>query len=117
MAVQVAAVLGGKATILANADGGAVTPAVASFLGPGLGFGLTLTLTLTLAVPLTLTLTLSLTLTDQVTPVLVGAEHGRQEIENHFEGYISELRVWNRALSSDEAAQVCLGLGLGLGLA
>ena len=52
--------------------------------------------------------------TDQVTPVLVGAEHGRQEIENHFEGYISELRVWNRALSSDEAAQVWLGLGLRL---
>ena len=44
--------------------------------------------------------------TDQVTPVMIGAEHGRSEIENHFEGYISELRVWNRALSSDEAAQV-----------
>ena len=47
--------------------------------------------------------------------MLVGAEHGRHEVENHFEGYISELRVWNRALSSDEAAQVWLGLGLGLG--
>ena len=34
LAVQVAAVLGGKATILGNADGGAVTPSVVSFLGP-----------------------------------------------------------------------------------
>ena len=32
--MQVAAVLGGKATILGNADGGAVTPSVVSFLGP-----------------------------------------------------------------------------------
>ena len=46
--MQVAAVLGGKATILANADGGAVTPAVASSLGPGLGLVLALTLTLKL---------------------------------------------------------------------
>ena len=71
--------LGGKATILANADGGAVTPAVASFLGPGLGFGLTLTLTLTLAVPLTLTLTLSLTLANPTpTPIGVTRQGGRQ---------------------------------------
>ena len=40
--------------------------------------------------------------TDQVTPVLIGAEFGRNSIENHFEGYISEARVWNRALSADE---------------
>ena len=44
--------------------------------------------------------------TDQVTPVIIGAEFGRAQIENHFEGYISEVRVWNRALSPDEAAQV-----------
>ena len=40
--------------------------------------------------------------TDQVTPVLLGAEFGRSTIENHFDGYISEVRIWNRALSSDE---------------
>jgi hypothetical protein len=40
--------------------------------------------------------------TDQVTPVLIGAEFGRNSIENHFEGYVSEARVWNRALSADE---------------
>ena len=40
--------------------------------------------------------------TDQVTPVLIGAEFGRTSIENHFDGYISEARIWNRALSADE---------------
>ena len=40
--------------------------------------------------------------TDQVTPVLIGAEFGRNSVENHFDGYISEARVWNRALSADE---------------
>ena len=40
--------------------------------------------------------------TDQVTPVLIGAEFGRTSIDNHFDGYISEARIWNRALSADE---------------
>jgi len=40
--------------------------------------------------------------TDQVTPVLIGAEYGRNTIESHFDGYISEARIWNRALSADE---------------
>ena len=40
--------------------------------------------------------------TDQVTPVLLGAEFGRTSIDNHFDGYISEARIWNRALSADE---------------
>jgi hypothetical protein len=40
--------------------------------------------------------------TDQVTPVLIGAEFGRSAVENHFDGYISEARIWNRALSADE---------------
>ena len=44
--------------------------------------------------------------TDQVTPVLIGAEFGRTSVENHFDGYIAEVRIWNRALSSDEAASV-----------
>ena len=44
--------------------------------------------------------------TDQVTPVTIGAEFGRSTVENHFDGYIAEVRIWNRALSSDEAASV-----------
>ena len=44
--------------------------------------------------------------TDQVTPVTIGAEFGRSTVENHFDGYIAEVRIWNRALSSDEAAAV-----------
>ena len=40
--------------------------------------------------------------TDQVTPVLIGAEFGRSSVENHFDGFISEVRIWNRALSADE---------------
>jgi len=40
--------------------------------------------------------------TDQVTPVLIGAEFGKERIESHFEGHISEVRIWNRALSADE---------------
>lgn len=44
--------------------------------------------------------------TDQVTPVLIGAEHGSKSIQNHFEGYISEVRIWDRALAADETNQV-----------
>lgn len=40
--------------------------------------------------------------TDQVTPVLIGAEYCRQSIASHFEGHISEVRIWNRALSPEE---------------
>lgn len=40
--------------------------------------------------------------TDQVTPVLIGAEFGKQNIDSHFEGHISEVRIWNRALGADE---------------
>ena len=34
--------------------------------------------------------------------MLIGAEFGRTSIDNHFDGYISEARIWNRALSADE---------------
>tara|TARA_B100000513_G_scaffold123109_2_gene54532 strand:+ start:2520 stop:5243 length:2724 start_codon:yes stop_codon:yes gene_type:complete len=44
--------------------------------------------------------------TDQVTPILIGAEYGRASIENHFEGFISEVRVWDRPLLGEEAAHV-----------
>ena len=40
--------------------------------------------------------------TDQVTPVLIGAEYGENCVQNHFRGYIGEVRVLDRALSSDE---------------
>jgi len=44
--------------------------------------------------------------TDQVTPVLIGAEFGAKAIESHFEGYISEVRVWDRAVSAEEVQQI-----------
>ena len=34
--------------------------------------------------------------------MLIGAEFGRNQIESHFEGHISEVRIWNRALAADE---------------
>mmetsp|Transcript_30071 Transcript_30071/g.93935 ORF Transcript_30071/g.93935 Transcript_30071/m.93935 type:complete len:897 (-) Transcript_30071:175-2865(-) len=40
--------------------------------------------------------------TDQVTPVLIGAEYGKNCVQNHFRGYIGEVRVLDRALSSDD---------------
>lgn len=40
--------------------------------------------------------------TDQVTPVLIGADFGRQAMDSHFEGHISEVRIWNRALTAEE---------------
>ena len=46
---------------------------------------------------------------EQVTSVLIGAEFGRSSVENHFEGFISEARIWNRALSTDEAQHVFAG--------
>ena len=44
-----------------------------------------------------------------MTSVLIGAEFGRSSVENHFEGFISEARIWNRALSTDEAQHVFAG--------
>mmetsp|Transcript_48403 Transcript_48403/g.104896 ORF Transcript_48403/g.104896 Transcript_48403/m.104896 type:complete len:882 (+) Transcript_48403:189-2834(+) len=44
--------------------------------------------------------------TDQVTPVLIGAQYGKSSVEQHFEGFISEVRVWDRAVTAEEAQQM-----------
>ena len=42
--------------------------------------------------------------TDQVTPVLIGAEYGRACVQNHFNGFIGEVRVLDRAVAAEELA-------------
>ena len=49
--------------------------------------------------------------TDQVSPVIIGAEYGEESMQNHFEGHIGDVRIWNRALSSKEVPTCLVKMG------